>query len=131
MLLYKYFSKIIRPIKNNFHIYKNIQLSFIFCFLGLYLWHMEIPRLGVKSELQLLAYATATAAATATWVPSCVCNLHHSSWQRCILNSLSEARDQTRILMDSSQVHNQLSHNGNSNNSLSLLLGAEYKQIWM
>ena len=31
---------------------------FIFCFLGSRLWHMEVPRLGVKSELQLLACAT-------------------------------------------------------------------------
>ena len=30
-------------------------------FLGLNLQHMEVPRLGVKWELQLLAYATATA----------------------------------------------------------------------
>ena len=29
--------------------------------LGLHLWHMEVPRLWVKSELQRLAYATATA----------------------------------------------------------------------
>ena len=29
-------------------------------FLGLHLWHMEIPRLGIKSELQLPTYATAT-----------------------------------------------------------------------
>ena len=28
-------------------------------FLGLHLWHMEVPRLGVKLELQLLAYTTA------------------------------------------------------------------------
>ena len=28
---------------------------FIFFFLGLYLQHMEVPRLGVESELQLLA----------------------------------------------------------------------------
>ena len=35
----------------------------------------------------------------------CDCNLYHSSWQRQILNPLSEARDQTRVLMDSSQVH--------------------------
>ena len=28
--------------------------------LGLYLRHMEVPRLGVESELQLLAYTTAT-----------------------------------------------------------------------
>ena len=34
---------------------------FSFCFLGLYLWHMEVPRLEVELELQLLAYTTATA----------------------------------------------------------------------
>ena len=27
---------------------------FLFIFLGLHPWHMEVPRLGVKSELQLL-----------------------------------------------------------------------------
>ena len=33
-----------------------------FCFvLGPHLWHMEVPRLGVTSELQLPAYTTATA----------------------------------------------------------------------
>ena len=35
-------------------------LSFFF-FFWLHLWHMEVPRLGVKSELQLPGYATATA----------------------------------------------------------------------
>ena len=37
--------------------------TFIFSFLfsGLHLWHMEIPKLWIESELQLLAYATATA----------------------------------------------------------------------
>ena len=36
----------------------------------------------------------------ATWDPSRVCNLHHSSWQECqILNPLSKARDQTCNLM--------------------------------
>ena len=33
-----------------------------------------------------------------------VCSLHHSSWQHRTLNALSEARDQTHILMDTSQV---------------------------
>ena len=28
---------------------------FFICFLGLYPWHMEVPRPGVKSELQLPA----------------------------------------------------------------------------
>lgn len=31
-------------------------------------------------------------------------NLHHSMWQHRILNPLSEARDPTHILMDTSQV---------------------------
>ena len=44
-------------------------------FLGLHLQHMEVPRLGVKLELQVLAYATAMA----IWDLSCVCDLHHSS----------------------------------------------------
>ena len=53
---------------------------------------MEVPRLGVKSEIQLPVYTTATA----TQDPSRVCDLHHSSWQHQILNPLSEARDRTR-----------------------------------
>ena len=52
---------------------------------------MEVPRLGVKAELQLLAYSTATAVQDVSYV----FNLHHSSWQHWILNPLSEARDQT------------------------------------
>ena len=36
-------------------------LFIYFVFLGLHLLHMEVPRLGVESELQLPAYATATA----------------------------------------------------------------------
>ena len=41
---------------------------------------------------------------TATPDPSCICDLYHSSRPRQILNSLSKARDQTRILMDTSRV---------------------------
>ena len=37
---------------------------FFFFFLGLYLELMQIPRLGIDSELQLLAYVTVTATAT-------------------------------------------------------------------
>ena len=40
---------------------------------------------------------------------SCVCDLHHSSRQRWILKPLSEARDQTHILMDTDRVLNALS----------------------
>ena len=58
----------------------------------------EVPRLGVKSELQLQAYVTATA----TQDRSLVCDLCHSSWQHQILNPLREARDQSLILTDTS-----------------------------
>ena len=73
---------------------------FFFVFLGLYPWHMEVPRPGVKWELQLPVYATAIA----TWDPSRIFSLHCSLWQYQILNPLSKARDQTHILMNTSQV---------------------------
>ena len=79
-------------------------------FLGLNPEPMEAPRLGVKSEPQLPAYA----AATATPDLSRLCNLHHSSRQRQIPDPLSEARDGTRILLDARPVHNPLNHKGNS-----------------
>ena len=52
---------------------------------------MEVPRLGVESELQLLLLADITA--TAMRDQSLVCDLHHSSQQRQILKPLSKARD--------------------------------------
>ena len=60
----------------------------------------EVPRLGVESELQLPAYTTATA----TQDLSCICDLHHSSWQHWIPDQLRKARDRTHILMDTSRV---------------------------
>ena len=47
-----------------------IYLFIFVVFLGPHQWHMEFPRLGVESELQLLAYTIAT-----TPDPSCVCDL--------------------------------------------------------
>ena len=76
---------------------------FVFCFLGLHLWHMEVPRLGVQSELPLPAYATDIAMPDL----SHICSLHHSSWQCQILNPLREARDRSHILMDTRQVCNR------------------------
>ena len=70
-------------------------------FFGSHLQYMEVPRLGVKSELQLPAYTTATA----TSDPSCVCNIHHSSQQHRNLKPLREARDRTYILVAAIQFH--------------------------
>ena len=61
---------------------------------------MEVPRLGLRLEMQLLAYAIAAATRDQSHVHS----LHHSSWQCQIPNPLSEARDPTRILMDTSWI---------------------------
>ena len=79
-------------IRNNFF--------FFFGFLGLHVQHVEVPTLVIKPELQLPAYTTATA----VWDPSHICDLHHSSQQCQIPDPLSEARDQTRILVDSGRV---------------------------
>ena len=51
----------------------------IFLFCRATQQHTEVPRLGVKSELQLPAYTRATPD------QSLICNLHHSSQQRQIL----------------------------------------------
>ena len=77
-----------------------VCVHFFFVFLGLYLRHMEVPRLGVESEPQLPVYTTATAMPD----PSFFCKLHHSSWQHWILHPLSEASDRTHVLMDTSQI---------------------------
>ena len=61
---------------------------------------MEVPGLGVESELHLQTYTTATA----------IQYTSHSSQQRQILNPQSEVGDETLILMDSSWVLNPLSH---------------------
>ena len=61
---------------------------FFFCvFLGLYLLHMETPRLGVELELQLLACTTAMATPDPSWI----FDLYHSSQQHRNLNPRSEA----------------------------------------
>ena len=75
---------------------------------------MEVPRLGIQSELQLPTYTTATATpyTSHAWDP-CL-----SLWQGRILNPLNEAWDPTCILIDTSQILNPLNHNGNSSKML-------------
>ena len=55
---------------------------FLLFLFRLHPWHMEVPRLGVRLELQLPAYATATA----TRDSSHISDLYHSSWQHWIFN---------------------------------------------
>ena len=83
---------------------------FSFSFWGLHLWHIEVCRLGVKSELQLSAYATVTA--TEMQDPSHICGLCHSnarslthwarSWIICqVLNMLSPNGNTSLFLISS------------------------------
>ena len=76
-------------------------LLHFFCLFRTHPGHMEVPRLGNKSELQLPAYTRAKS----TSDPSCVCNIYHSSQQHQILNPMSKARCQTWVLMSTSQIH--------------------------
>ena len=92
------------------------NLDFFFFFLVslvLHPWHMEVPRLGVQSEPQLLAHATATA--TAMPDPSRVCDLHHSPWQYWILNSSSEVRDRSYNPMVTNQIRLHCAMTGTPN----------------
>ena len=96
-------------------LFVSILYSFFFFFfflvlLGPNLWHLEVPRLGTDSELQLPAYTTATA----TWDLSQVCNLHHNSLPCQIFDPLSKARVRTCVLIDTSWVRWLLSHGENS-----------------
>ena len=98
-------------IKNNVSQRLVSMMTLFFFFLGLHLQLMEVPRLGVESELRLEAYTTETA----TPDLSCICDLQCSLQQCWILNPMSEARDQTHILIvDTNWVLNPVSYNGNS-----------------
>ena len=77
--------------------------SFIY-FLGPHMRHMEVPRLGLNWSCSCWPTPQAYSTATATSDPSHICDLHNHSQQRQIPNPLSEARDRTCILMDTSRV---------------------------
>ena len=54
------------------------EISFFFLFFFFLGLHLEVPRLGVDLELQLLAHTPATAMPDL----SGICDLHQSLWQR-------------------------------------------------
>ena len=76
---------------------KSRIVLFLFCFvLGLTCSIWKFPGQGSNGSCSCWPIATPD--------PSCLFDLHHSSWQHLILNPLSEARDWTHILMDTSRV---------------------------
>ena len=76
---------------------------YFLCFLGPNLWNMEVPRLGVRSN----CWPTPQPLQHGIWAATACSNARS-------FNSLSEARDQTCVLVDTSWVLNPLSHSGNT-----------------
>ena len=57
-----------------------------------------------RSQMGAVA-AGSSITAMAMWDPSGICDLYHSLWLHWIFNPLSEARDQTRILIETTSSH--------------------------
>ena len=83
-------------LSRSIHVAAHGIMIILLLFLGPHLRHIEVPRLGVGSELQLPAYTTVTATSDLR----CVCDWHGNVQQCWILNPLSRARDGTRLLKD-------------------------------
>ena len=79
-------------------------------FLQPHLQHVEITRLGASRSSRCRLIPQPQQRQKRATSVTYTCNL----WQHWVLNPMSEARAQTHILMDTSRVLNQLSHNGNS-----------------
>jgi len=77
-------------------------LSFFFFFVFFRAAPMAYGSCQARGQIRA---AAASLYRSATWDLNCVCDLHHNSQQCQILNPLSEARDWTHILMNTSQVH--------------------------
>ena len=101
-----------------------ISFFFFFPFQGHTCSIWKFPELGVKLELPLPAYTTATAMLD----PSHICNLHHSSWPHRIFNPRSEARDRTHSLMVPSQIHFHCATTGTPHDFFSLILTINMKK---
>ena len=80
------------------------QFFFFLFFFLLFLWATPTAYGGSQARGRIGAVAAGLARATAVQDPSRVCNLHHSSRQRRIVNPLSKGRDRTRNLMVPSQI---------------------------
>ena len=81
-----------------------MMLFYLFFWGGVFLGPHPLAHGGSQARGRIGAVAAHLHHSRETRDPSHVCNLHHSSWQRWILNSLSKARGRTCILMDAFQI---------------------------
>jgi len=89
---------------------RNICKSFFFFFLGLYLQKLDVSRLGVESELPLLAYTKSTA----TPDRSHICGLHVVCSNSGSLTHWARPGIESASSWTLCCVVNPLSHSGNS-----------------
>ena len=82
----------------------SLSLFFFFFFWSFSLFRATPAACG-GSQARGLIRAVAIGHSHSHADPSPICNLHHSSQQRQILDLLREARDQTHNLMVPSQIH--------------------------
>ena len=82
---------------------KSVSCFFV-CFLFLSFRAAPATYIGSQARAQIGAKLQADTTATATPDLSHICDLHHSSQQRQILNPLSKARDQTCNFMLPSRI---------------------------
>ena len=87
-----------------FH-YSGVMVKLGFWLFFFFLFRVILSAYG-SSQAAVGAAAMAYTTATATPDLSCICDLYCSLWQGQIFNPLSEARGQTHVLMDTSQVLN-------------------------
>ena len=88
--------------------YINVMLFSLFYLFYFYFLLFRAPFVaygGSQAKGQIRAIAAGLATATAMQNVSRICDLHYRSWQRQILNPLSEARDWNRYLRIPSQIH--------------------------
>ena len=77
------------------------KASGVLCWVCLFAisWAAAAGHGGSQAKGRIGAVATGLARAIATWDPSHICYLHHSSRQCWILNTLSKVRDRTWFLV--------------------------------
>ena len=79
----------------------------LFCFVLFFVFSRAAPMAhgGSQARGRIRAVAAGLHHGLRTSDPSHIWDLHHSSWQHQTLNPLSEARDRTHVLIDTSWVH--------------------------
>ena len=105
----------------------NISNVFLFCFVLLFRDALEAHG-SSQARGQIGATPAGLCHSHSNTGSSCICDLHRSSWQHWIPDPLSEARDQTCILMDISWIHLCCATTGTSSTYFSILYKA--RNFW-